>query len=923
MINENDVINRELKMGEADNDVKHIYVQASKNGEIGDIYFVFNDGYVERLEMVDPNLSNDIKKQKLMGLFKEMGVSKNKGQDYTMALTSDKIFKELDRKVEEQRREESGEYDFEVKSSKLPKVLNLRFNKDLFKKNKKEEAKEEAIGEVPEFEFDDDDDAKLSPKHAAIAGGIVALAIAIGACGIIKMTDVNDSVNDAIGVEASDGKEDTNSNTTTVVKPSMEGQSYEYYVSYAPEGLQKSTMVSYHDYVMNFNNSEGWMYSELTPEMKEELEKMSITLDGDEALFGFTAEEVNAFNLVYGTHTNEEYTKLMNGKYIDVTKVMSSAESEMNQAIRKAIVYYLNSDNAHLGIENAINFTDSEKEQINKFEDMFQEYKDLLNSEKYDEAETKMKEIKQAVLEYAHAQDTEVNNAKPYILRTLVPAFSVYSVSYGYQDTITLNLQDNATGKPVDKEVKTTLWDEITMRDLVEGYKECKDEHGVVYQDGFSEIEFLNRLSIDSKKYSLIISDDGVSIADTYVGGLENKLSGANDYMEKLRTENNATDAYVAATVDGADVSNNSELDTLTSASYDQETILEMIDNALVNEHRYPVNLNFFTSMYSKFTKQVIAFKDALYSKIYGKTITENNGKKEGTVVKTIPGKTIYIPGTTTTYTWTETWTETYTSTRTEKRRVSEDEIAEEDAVNRKKAQEEASKTTVTDGKTGKEKETTYQDIYNKKVNDKTDGKTDLDTNVDDDDKTHDSDPLVQKVDKWAEEDAEQINKEHEKASEGAKESYVDESGNTHYISGGDEHIEEEYENADTVSEEEAEKYNQQLQQSQQSQNNTSSTTPVTGDNGNSNGNNEYTTEDPTTSPTFAPVVEEVPVADVSASLSVAPSTDTNAFDGFTTEDPTTSPSFAPAYEEEVDAIIESMANEVNEVSEASEGMSR
>ncbi len=879
-------------IGVEPNQINHLYLQADKGGKIQKLYVRYNDGYVQTVTPEELGVTTLEFAKEISKWFKAMNVSKERNRDYSVALATDKIFAELDSALERQANKDN--YDFELDVPEETKTLNLRINKNLFKRTKKEEKKEDESS----FELDANENAKLNPKHAAVAGGIVALAIAIGACsGLTK--DLKTSVNDASSIESS--IEDENSvveenfeeQTTVVEKPSMEGKDYEYYVTYAPVDLQKDTMVKYHDYVMNFNNSEGWMFSELTPEIKEELEKMSITLDGDEALFGFTAEEVNALNLVFGTHTNEEYTKLTNGEYIDITKVMSSTESDMNKAIRKVIVYYLNSDNAHIGIENVVNFTDSEKEQIKKFEDMFQEYKDLLNEKKEKEAESKMKEIKTAVLEYAHSQDIDVNNAKPYILRTLVSAFSVYSVSYGYQDTITLNLQDNTTGKPVDKDIKTDLWDEITMRDLILGYKECKDEHGVVYQDGFSEIDFLNRLDIDSKKYSLIISDDGVSIADTYVGGLENKLSGANDYMEKLRTENSATDALVTASIENANVSNNSELDTLTESSYDQEVVLEMINSDLVKEHRYPSNLNFFTSIYSKFTKQVIAFKDALYGKMSGTKVSENNGKKQEKVVKTIPGKTTYIPGTTTTYTWTESWTETYTDTRTEKRPVSEEEIAAEDAANRAKAVEEASKTTVTDGATGKQKETTYQDIYNKEVNDKTNGKTNLDTNLDNDDQTNKNDPLVDKVEKWAQEDAKQIEEEHKKAAEGAKESYVDESGNTHYISGGDEHTYEEYKNVETATESEAEEYNRRLREQQAQQTPAPAPAPVV----------EPT---PTPEPAPAPVVED----------------NTAGSGSYTTEDPTTNDdSFAPAYEEEIDAIIESMANDTSV--EATEGMSK
>lgn len=914
-------MDREMMMGVEPNQVNHIYIQAAKDGKLQKLYIRYNDGYVDLYEVVDSNKTEQQKMKEITEMFKAMGVSKVKNRDYSVALATDKIFDQLESKLAEQRSDIDFDFDLDIPEEAHISDLHVNkgFLKGLFNRNKATEKNNfvedsnleaennsvsDSFDEIPSeefepindenleeeepiFELEKDENAKLNPKHAAVVGGVIALAIAIGACTQLGGRGIDDTATVAATSGAS--VEEVTNTATPINKPSMEGQEYDYYVSYATEGLQKSTMVNYHDYVMNFNRSEDWMYQELTPEMIEELEKMSITIDGNEAIFGFTAEEVNALNLVYGTYTNEEYTQLMNGQYIDVTKVMSSSESEMNQAIRKVIFYYLNSDSAYAGIENVVNFTDSEKEQIKKFEDMFQEYKDLLKEEKYSDAESKMKEIKTAVLEYAHAQDTEVNNAKPYILRTLVPAFSIYSTCYQYMDTITLNLYDNTSKTYTTKNVKTWLWDEITMRDLVEGYDECKDENGVVYQDGFSEIEFLNSFNISSSKYSLVISDDGVSIADSFVGGLENKLSGYNDYAEKLRTENSSTDALVQAQVQGADITNNTEFDTLTSTSYDQEIILEMIDNELVKENKYPKNTNFFSSMYSKFVKKVIEFKDT----VLGGT-SNSTGKDGGSstkVISTTPTTTIYVPGTTTTVTWTETHTETYVETRTEKRPVSEEEIAAEDAANRAKAVEEASKTTVTDGATGQQKETTYQDIYNKSVNDNTGGKTNLDTNLDNDDKVNAGDSDAQKVQQWAQEDAQQINEEYEKASEGATETYVDEQGNTHYVSGGEEHIDEEYQNADTASESEAEAYNRMLEEQK-----------------------TQTSSDQSVTPQLDPQPESQP--EPQQESQPAPQEE------YTQEDPTSSESFAPAYEEEVDAIINEMANETS-TDQATEGMSK
>ncbi len=888
MINENDVINRELKMGEADNDVKHIYVQASKNGEIGDIYFVFNDGYVERLEMVDPNLSNDVKKHKLMGLFKEMGVSKNKGQDYTMALTSDKIFKELDRKVEEQRREESGEYDFEVKSSKLPKVLNLRFNKDLFKKNKKEEAKEEVIGEVPEFEFDEDDDAKLSPKHAAIAGGIVALTIAIGACGIIKMTDANDSVIDAIGVEASDGKEDTNSNTTTVVKPSMEGQDWNYYVENAPKNFQSEGLIDLYNFLDKFAGSESWMNRKITEEDKAALNELNIKFEGEEAKLTFTPEEAFAFVLVYGNQSKENLTTLMNGKNIEIDKVWESSESLSNAFVRKMFLYYLLSDECHTGIEEIklLNWSEEDKNDFVKYEDMLRNWKSLIKEEKYSEAKKEIEKIKEDFCEYAYQQDTNENYSKPVVLRLFEVLAQISNNEMGFQSNVTTTFYDSKTNEYVDKTVYTYTIDEKTLDDIIYGYNPCLNAQGIVVREGFNSIEWTKLYSLDSNRYTPVIPDDGVSIVDTFNGGITSRMENANKFMNELEEKNLTSDAaYLGGGGDAnntAYLNSNSEFDELTKYSYDIELVLSLMNDSLFKEGKYSLNTDVFSYFYSL---KVMEIKD----KLEAKTTTVGKGssvaKKEtlSKIVKTIPGQSYTVR---TVNTSTVTWTEETHSYRTETQKVSE---ADKQAEAERKA-EDAKKVEVIDKKTGEKKIVSDQELHDSFENGN--------DNLEPVDKENKNTQELIRTGKEDKEKKEQQEADRKKSEEEAKRTYTDEQGNTHYETGGDPvsgngYKSEEDSNGniivtnpetgnelETATDEEAEKYNQQLQQSQNS--NASSNTPAPSDNGNSNGNNEYTTEDPTTSP-----------------------------------------SFAPAYEEEVDAIIESMANEVNEVSEASEGMSR
>ena len=889
--------------------INRVFIKARKVGDgygrPEEVYYHYSNGDVETESYIDLNMTKEEFTEYVGQELANMGFTnddRDKGNGFIFHDSADKEwFAQYDKKKINTKTD-----DAIVEISEAAENAKLGSNEETTEEVEEDEIPEDLayanlnVADDEAFadkEYTVNDETKNKSKKLAISGALIGLAavIGVGAFGLHKHRNNDEDVvlaeEPAITTEVEVPEE----------KISLEGQDWDFYFNNAKDSVQKDVMTNVNDFTMNFNRSEDWMYEKLTPEMIEALKEANIIVEGDEAIFGFTPEQVFALNLVYGTHTYDEYTTMMNGEYIDVTKTMSSSESYMNQGIRAEIVYLLNSDKTRSGIEEAINFTEDERTQIYSFLDMLQVYKELLKEEKYTDAEKKMKDIKVALVKYAQEPDVEVNNAKPWILRTILPACSIYSVSYQYMDTITLNLYDGETGKYVDKEVKTWLFDEITMRDLVEGYKECVGEDGLVYQDGFDSVEFLKQFNISTQRYSIVVSDDGVSIADEFIGGLENKLEEANDYMQRLREENSAADTLVLESNPTANVSQNSKLDELTKDSFGSEEVLDLIENNLVKENKYPKNLEFFTSIYSKFSKQILAFKDAVAAKLGVSTKTTKSNEK---VVKKIPGRTIYVPGTTKTITWTETWTEEYVTYRTEKR--ANENYEAEKAAAEKAAVEKASKTTVTDGATGKDKDTTYQDIYNKAVNDKTNGKTDLDTNLDNDDKTNQNDPLVNKVEKWAEEDAKQIKEEHEKAAENAKEEYVDEAGNHHYISGGDEHIDDQYKNADIVSESEAEEYNRKLQEQKAQQ----------------NSSNNQSTPAPAPAPVVEPTPAPAPVVEPTPAPAPVVEEATAGQGEYTTEDPTTSESFAPVYEEEIDSIIESLASEAP-AEEASEGMSK
>ena len=657
---------------------------------------------------------------------------------------------------------------------------------------------------IPEYTVNDFNTRKVALTGFTTGLAATALVTSLYGCGPLMS-----SKDDEVTITEEAGLEDEQNISLEVEEDlTLEGKDWAYYAENFPAGVQKASKESVYDFAMNFNRSEDWMYSKLTPEMIEALEKAGYVVDGDEAIFGFTAEQLDALNIVYGNHTKEGLLQIMNGDQIDVEKMAGSAESTVNQAKRVIMIWYMTSDHEHLNIDQVVNFNEDQMTTINKFETILYEAKMLMKQEgKEKEAEAKMKELKEAIVDYAHAQTLGEDEVKNYVLTTILPAASFMSTSYQYKDTVKLQLQNSKTGEAEIKEVKTDLFDEITMRELVEGFRGC---HGI---NDFNEVEFLKQFGINSNSYHVAISDAATSIADSLISGVTtSKLNTYNSYVSDLRTEEAAANAaYTADSV--IDINDNSEFDRLTKGGYDNDVILALIDSELHYENKYPKNLGYFLSSESKFIKELNAYRTA-----HGIGVNLNTSAKGGVTSR-------YIPVSTTT-------TTRIISQTTERHNVEEDNPDYQQQYDEMQ-QQLTHEAEVSGGHN--------QEIYDAIYGGASQEEIDHLIHTYGDELT----PVTVQVATEDHEQAEQVQTQLESMIEGSH-SHTGEGQTLHVQTGGEVHIDPQFQGADTVSEEEALAY--------QIQHGTTATETTTPEETTTVPEGEYIEELP---PGFHPVVED------------------------------------------------------------------
>lgn len=454
-------------------------------------------------------------------------------------------------------------------------------------------------------------------KKIAITAGIVVGAAVLGT----SCAAIIDKMNDK---EIEEGLEKV---------PSMDGKDLEFYSENALDTAQKELFLKNITAWLEDNNAkEEWMKTTLT---EEQLKEYGFT--DAESVFGLTAEDAYSLALRFGHYSNDDYVTLTGGKEMDTVAIMNDAHSQSNGALSNIISYYICSDKCDLNIEKLINFNENEVAKINEIEGKLNEFKTLVSEGKEDEAKAKMVEMKAWFNEYAYSVDYEQDNAKSYILRTFLPACSALSQIYQYEDTISVELYDTVEDKQITKEIKTTLFDEITMRTLVLGFTEC-DAVGA-----FDAESYLEEHGISSDRYNLLNTDITSSIADKSVSAQSEKLEQANTYIANLRHDDVTADVITVNLEKGNigdQVANQmdrnsgvatyiTKYDELTHGTYDTEILFEMVNNHLKENNMYPKNINYFRT--AKLAELSMEYKNThgVTQGTVGDIITDTNAHKE------------------------------------------------------------------------------------------------------------------------------------------------------------------------------------------------------------------------------------------------------------------------------------------------------
>ena len=361
------------------------------------------------------------------------------------------------------------------------------------------------------------------------------------------------------------------------------------------------------------------LYHVLTSEDIEKAKTQGITLDekAGYANFGFTAEELFAANLRWGaTFTNEELAAINHGEMIDIDKIMSSADSDSNTFEEHLIDLLLNDDELNFSIKDSFNrLSDEEAKEFDQFLPMYKEFKQLINDGKIDEAKAKMKEMKHVLVEYAFGDNSENGKIQGLVVGTWATTLSIESQIYQFQEDITYTVFDTKTGKELEKTVKQNVMDEVTMRKLVLGFKDCP-----LTANGYAA-------TIAGLPENFVVETDVPdSIVDLRLSTEVKAMEDYNAYVALIRNENaNLDGSYVGAggTVGDDFYNSNSVYDKLISGTSDVATKLAEINADLADKDINPVNMGWYKVAMAQ---KAIDFKD--------KYVKTSQGKK-GDVIST------------------------------------------------------------------------------------------------------------------------------------------------------------------------------------------------------------------------------------------------------------------------------------------------
>lgn len=477
----------------------------------------------------------------------------------------------------------------------------------------------EEYQDTDEYDDDYDDENEKKPwstKKKALAAGLGAAALAVG-IGAGAVAYNNAKNNDAkIETQADD--------ENGLDKPSMENQTWDYYVENAIDSTQKQFYTTLGDWLINFNKSEAWM--------------TRTNNAGQSSTFGLTPKEAASLMLRFNEYTDEENITISNGLNINADEIME----ESNRAIEKLITYYSLSGTP-TGIDALFNDA-HDKEVIKAFE---QHHQQVMSATSDQERENLLREEKQMFYDYFNSdvegKETEAEAASTsYILRTILPADTIVAQLYRYDDNETI--YKNGSSDAIS--VKTSLFGEQMMCQFVTGW------------ENFDEESYLGELGYNEDKY--YVKKDGIqrSIADISCGEQEKKLRDGDTYRVELETSQKETEAAMTAATETlrltlqadnkysdeeinqliaqmennlSDDSNFNSIEELTQYTYDRDQIEAMLAQKLQELGKYPAYAETFDELLEEKFLNRADVKSSGTSKSSGSGSKSSNYKKTTT----------------------------------------------------------------------------------------------------------------------------------------------------------------------------------------------------------------------------------------------------------------------------------------------------
>ena len=455
----------------------------------------------------------------------------------------------------------------------------------------------------------------IATRAALITGATVLTGSALAGAYQLGKRNNETPVVPPVGIENGTDQviEDLTPVVNRLVKPDMTGQNWDYYMSFYADNnldiIQNKEYAKAMEFALAVNNSESWM--------------KRTNLNGDEAIFGFSAREIVSFMLRMNDYTKEEMVSLYNGMEINPVEVMELS----NNFMEKYQTYLVLSTNP-VSLSMLVN-NEEDKKVIDEFNEVHIKNQILRDSDKHEEA---MQNRRQMYYDYfnsdvAGKETKAATAATSIVLRTHLVADSIISRMYQYKDTEVIfkiiSESEIARGKSGETKAKTDLFGEQMMRTFVLGW------------EGFDQKTYLGKLGFNSNNYYVLVDDVARSIANMSCGPQEAMLNAAADKVETVTQTNEIVDSILGVLAPEQLVQINDIVKPyaeLIEYTYNRELIEEMFDAKLKELGKYPEYAETFQEL---ITEMSIAIWDKLNAKSKGTTGPRKTAPLTGNLVST------------------------------------------------------------------------------------------------------------------------------------------------------------------------------------------------------------------------------------------------------------------------------------------------